>query len=114
MSLPLIALFLAAFAFGTTQFVIAGVLPQVATGLRVSIPVAGYLVSGYAIGVALGGPLLTFATTNLARRTLGYRSLPLLGAVALAVAVVVAFVSYSWERRSSAALPLSVNAVAAE
>src|SRR5688572_32202827 len=70
MSLPLIALFLAAFAFGTTEFVIAGVLPQVATGLGVSIPVAGYLVSGYAVGIALGGPLLTLATTNLARRTL--------------------------------------------
>ena len=70
MSLPLIALFLAAFAFGTTEFVIAGVLPQVAAGLDVSIPVAGYLVSGYAIGIALGGPLLTLATTSLARRTL--------------------------------------------
>lgn len=70
MSLPLIALFLAAFAFGTTEFVIAGVLPQVAAGLDVSIPVAGYLVTGYAIGIALGGPLLTFATTNMARRTL--------------------------------------------
>lgn len=68
--MPLIALFLAAFAFGTTEFVIAGVLPQVADGLGVSIPVAGYLVSGYAIGIALGGPLLTLATTNLARRTL--------------------------------------------
>jgi MFS transporter, DHA1 family, inner membrane transport protein len=70
MSLPLIALFLAAFAFGTTEFVIAGVLPQVATGLQVSIPIAGYLVTGYAIGIALGGPLLTFATTNIQRRTL--------------------------------------------
>ncbi|MGB3339718.1 MAG: MFS transporter [Devosia sp.] len=70
MPLPLIALFLAAFAFGTTEFVIAGVLPQVADGLGVTIPVAGYLVSGYAIGIALGGPLLTLATTNLARRTL--------------------------------------------
>ena len=70
MSLPLVALFLAAFAFGTTEFVIAGVLPQVAAGLDVTIPVAGYLVSGYAIGIALGGPLLTLATTNLARRTL--------------------------------------------
>ena len=70
MSLPLIALFLAAFAFGTTEFVIAGVLPQVAAGLDVSIPVAGYLVSGYAIGIALGGPLQTLATTSLARRTM--------------------------------------------
>lgn len=70
MPLPLIALFLAAFAFGTTEFVIAGVLPEVATGLGVSVPTAGYLVSGYALGIAIGGPLLTLATTRLARRTL--------------------------------------------
>jgi DHA1 family inner membrane transport protein len=88
MSLPLIALFLAAFAFGTTEFVIAGVLPQVAAGLEVSIPVAGYLVSGYAIGIALGGPLLTLATTNLARRTLllGLIAAFTLGQVACALA----------------------------
>lgn len=88
MSLPLIALFLAAFAFGTTEFVIAGVLPQVAAGLDVSIPVAGYLVSGYAIGIALGGPLLTLATTNLARRTLllGLIAAFTLGQVACALA----------------------------
>src|SRR5690606_3598328 len=70
MPLPLIALFLAAFAFGTTEFVIAGVLPEVATGLGVSVPTAGYLVSGYALGIAIGGPLLTLATTRLARRPL--------------------------------------------
>src|SRR5690606_19730286 len=70
MPLPLIALFLAAFAFGTTEFVIAGVLPEVATGLGVSVPTAGYLVSGYALGIAIGGPLLTLATTRLARRAL--------------------------------------------
>lgn len=70
MSLPLIALFIAAFAFGTTEFVIAGVLPQVAEGLAVSIPTAGYLVSAYAIGIALGGSLLTLATARLSRKTL--------------------------------------------
>ncbi|MGE0500040.1 MAG: MFS transporter [Rhizobiaceae bacterium] len=70
MPLPLIALFIAAFAFGTTEFVIAGVLPQVAEGLDVSIPIAGYLVSGYAIGIAIGGPLMTIATSGVARRTL--------------------------------------------
>lgn len=70
MSLPLVALFIAAFAFGTTEFVIAGVLPQVAEGLDVSIPMAGYLVSGYALGIALGGPLLTVATARLSRKTL--------------------------------------------
>ncbi|SEQ04888.1 MFS transporter, DHA1 family, inner membrane transport protein [Devosia sp. YR412] len=70
MSLPLIALFLAAFAFGTAEFVIAGVLPDVALGLGVSIPVAGYLVSGYAVGIAIGGPLLAVATKKMSRKTL--------------------------------------------
>jgi len=67
---PLIALFLAAFAFGTTEFVIAGVLPQVAAGLDISVPTAGYLVSGYALGIAIGGPLLTIATARLSRKAL--------------------------------------------
>ncbi|TPI31985.1 MFS transporter [Mesorhizobium sp. B3-2-1] len=70
MSLPLVALFIAAFAFGTTEFVIAGVLPQVAHGLGVSVPSAGYLVSGYACGIAIGGPLLALATKSLPRKTL--------------------------------------------
>lgn len=80
MPLPLIALFVAAFAFGTTEFVIAGILPQVADGLDVSIPTAGYLVSGYAIGIAIGGPLLTIATARISRRAL---------LVALAIAFTV-------------------------
>ncbi|KKB80077.1 MFS transporter [Devosia soli] len=70
MSLPLIALFLAAFAFGTAEFVIAGILPEVATGLGVTIPVAGYLISGYAIGIAVGGPLLAVATKKMTRKAL--------------------------------------------
>lgn len=70
MSLPLIALFVAAFSFGTTEFVIAGLLPEVADGLGVSIPAAGYLVTGYAIGIAIGGPLLTIATSRMSRKYL--------------------------------------------
>ncbi|CCV08679.1 Major facilitator superfamily MFS_1 [Mesorhizobium metallidurans STM 2683] len=68
--LPLFALFFAAFAFGTTEFVIAGVLPQVAQGLGVSVPTAGYLVSGYAGGIAVGGPLLALATNGISRKAL--------------------------------------------
>ncbi|RJT39216.1 MFS transporter [Mesorhizobium waimense] len=68
--LPLFALFIAAFAFGTTEFVIAGVLPQVADGLGVSIPTSGYLISGYACGIAIGGPLLTLATKGFSRKAL--------------------------------------------
>lgn len=70
MSLPLIALFLAAFAFGTAEFVIAGILPDVAEGLGVTIPVAGYLISGYAVGIAIGGPLLAVATKKMTRKAL--------------------------------------------
>src|SRR5690606_26733294 len=70
MSPPLIALFIAAFAFGTTEFVIAGVLPEVAEDLKVGVPTAGYLISAYALGIAIGGPLLTIATARLPRRTL--------------------------------------------
>ena len=88
MPLPLIALFLAAFAFGTTEFVIAGVLPEVADGLGVSIPSAGTLVSGYALGIAIGGPLLTLATPRVPRRTLllGLVAVFTLGQVACALA----------------------------
>ncbi|KKB85959.1 MFS transporter [Devosia limi DSM 17137] len=70
MSLPLIALFLAALAFGTAEFVIAGILPDVASGLGISIPVAGFLISGYAIGIAIGGPVLAVLTKKLSRKTL--------------------------------------------
>ena len=88
MSLPLLALFLAAFAFGTTEFVIAGVLPQVAEGLGVSVPTAGYLVSGYACGIAIGGPLLALATKGLSRKALllGLAVAFTLGQVACAMA----------------------------
>jgi len=68
--LPLLALFIAAFAFGTTEFVIAGVLPEVARGLDVSVPTAGYLVSGYACGIAVGGPLLALAASRAPRKVL--------------------------------------------
>jgi DHA1 family inner membrane transport protein len=62
MSPALVALFAAAFAIGTSEFVIAGILPAVSTDLGISIPTAGLLVSLYALGVAIGGPLLaTFA-----------------------------------------------------
>ncbi|SMQ70230.1 MFS transporter, DHA1 family, inner membrane transport protein [Devosia lucknowensis] len=70
MPLSLLALFLAAFTFGTAEFVIAGLLPEVALGLNVSIPVAGYLVSGYAMGIAVGGPLLAILTKKMNRKRL--------------------------------------------
>lgn len=70
MNLPLFALFLAAFAFGTAEFVIAGVLPEVAEGLLVDIPTAGTLITAYAIGIAIGGPALALLTKHMARKPL--------------------------------------------
>jgi DHA1 family inner membrane transport protein len=65
---PLLALALAAFAIGTTEFVIMGLLPQVADSLAVSIPTAGWLVSGYALGVFIGAPIMAVATQSLPPR----------------------------------------------
>ena len=58
MYLPLFALLLGAFCIGTTELVVAGILPAIATDLGVSIPRAGMLVTGYAVAVAIGGPLM--------------------------------------------------------
>lgn len=68
MPLPLLALALSAFAIGTTEFVIMGLLPDVARDLAVSIPSAGLLVSGYALGVAVGAPILAVVTSKLPRK----------------------------------------------
>jgi MFS transporter, DHA1 family, inner membrane transport protein len=66
--LALLALAMASFGIGTTEFVIMGLLPNVAGDLSVSIPKAGLLVSGYALGVAFGAPILAVATARLDRR----------------------------------------------
>jgi DHA1 family inner membrane transport protein len=68
MPLSLIILALSAFAIGTTEFVIMGLLPEVAADLSVSIPSAGWLVTGYALGVAIGAPFMALATARLPRK----------------------------------------------
>ncbi len=68
MPLPLFALAVAAFGIGTTEFVIMGLLPNVARDLGVSIPAAGMLVSGYALGVTLGAPILAVVTAKMPRK----------------------------------------------
>lgn len=65
----LYALTAGAFGIGTTEFVIMGLLLQVAADLHVSIAAAGLLISGYALGVFVGAPLLTAATSRLPRKT---------------------------------------------
>ncbi|GAA1539864.1 MFS transporter [Streptomyces albidochromogenes] len=68
MPLALLALAIGAFGIGTTEFVIMGLLPEVATDFGVSIPTAGYLVSGYALGVVLGAPLMSVLGTRISRK----------------------------------------------
>lgn len=64
------ALTISAFGIGTTEFVIVGLLPTVANDLAISIPSAGLLVSFYAIGVAIGAPILTALTNKFPRKQL--------------------------------------------
>lgn len=68
MPLALLALTLSAFAIGTTEFVIVGLIPTMATDLNVSLPSAGLLVSLYALGVAVGAPILTALTGKWNRK----------------------------------------------
>ena len=68
MPVALLALALSAFAIGTTEFVIMGLLPGVAENLHVSIPSAGWLISGYALGVAIGAPVMALLTARLPRK----------------------------------------------
>lgn len=77
----LMVLALGAFAFGTAEFVIVGVLDLVARDLGTSIDRAGYLVMAYALGIAIGGPIATALTTRLERRSV----------LALSLAAFVAF-----------------------
>ncbi|MGR6923816.1 MFS transporter [[Actinomadura] parvosata] len=70
MPLALFALAISAFGIGTTEFIINGLLPELATDFGVTIPAAGLLVSGYALGVAVGGPPLTMLGGRLSRKTM--------------------------------------------
>ncbi|HDY91477.1 MAG TPA: MFS transporter [Pseudoalteromonas sp.] len=69
MPLALLALTLSAFAIGTTEFVIVGLVPTIAADLGVSLPSAGLLVSLYALGVAIGAPVLTALTGRWNRKS---------------------------------------------
>jgi DHA1 family inner membrane transport protein len=66
--LSLFALAVGTFGIGTTEFVIMGLLPQVAAGLGVTVPEAGHLISAYALGVVVGAPLLAGASVSFPRR----------------------------------------------
>ena len=93
MPIALLALTAGAFGIGTTEFVLMGLLTQVAADLHVSIAAAGLLISGYALGVAVGAPVLTIASRRLPRKTvlLALMAVFTLGNLACALAP-----SYGW------------------
>ncbi|MCC8396033.1 MFS transporter [Paraburkholderia sp. MMS20-SJTR3] len=70
MPLALLALTISAFAIGTTEFVIVGLIPTISSDLAISLPSAGLLVSLYALSVAVGAPLLTALTGRVPRKLL--------------------------------------------
>ncbi|GHB04330.1 MFS transporter [Streptomyces termitum] len=68
MPVALLALAISAFGIGTTEFVMMGLLPDVAGDLGTTVPTAGHLVSAYALGVVLGAPLLTALGSRVPRK----------------------------------------------
>lgn len=68
--LALLALAISAFGIGTTEFVPVGLLASIASDLNIGITLAGLIISGYAIGVAVGAPILTALTNRMNRKTL--------------------------------------------
>ncbi|MET8871072.1 MFS transporter [Nocardia sp. NPDC004604] len=78
MPLALLALTLGAFGIGTTEFVVVGLLPDIADTYTVSIPTAGLLVTGYALGVLVGAPIMTGLGTRVSRKRMLLISLLLL------------------------------------
>ena len=65
---PLLALAIGAFAIGTTEFSPMGLLPNIAHDLNIGIPTAGMLITGYALGVMLGAPVMTLWLGHISRR----------------------------------------------
>ncbi|WP_225731321.1 MULTISPECIES: MFS transporter [unclassified Nocardia] len=91
MPLALLALALGAFAIGTTEFVVVGLLPDIADTYAVSIPTAGLLVTGYALGVLVGAPITTGIGARIARKRMLLASMGLLIAGNVLSAVAPAF-----------------------
>jgi MFS transporter, DHA1 family, inner membrane transport protein len=96
LALAILALATGGFTIGTTEFVTMGLLPEVAEGVSVSIPVAGHMISAYAVGVVVGAPVIAFLGARLPRRGLllwllgGYTVANALSAVATSFGLLTA------------------------
>lgn len=100
----LLALSIGAFGIGVTEFAPMGLLPVIAHDLDVSIPVAGLLISAYALGVLVGAPLMTLTTGRVPRRTL------LIGLAAIfTLGNILAALSHSYGLLLAARILTSLN-----
>lgn len=88
MPIAVLALTAGAFGIGTTEFIIMGLLVQVAEEMQVAISTAGLLISGYALGVFVGAPVLTLASRRMPRKLvlLALMGIFTLGNIACAIA----------------------------
>jgi len=68
-NLAIFALAIGGFAIGTTEFVTMGLLPQIASGVGITIPAAGHVVSAYALGVVVGAPLIATLAERMQRKS---------------------------------------------
>ncbi|KRD59224.1 hypothetical protein ASE40_13655 [Flavobacterium sp. Root935] len=104
MKKSLIALSLGGLTIGITEFVMMGLLPDIASDMKVSIPVAGYLISAYALGVVIGAPLLVIAGRNYAPKKM-LLILALMLAVFNALSIIAPDYNFLFASRFLSGLP---------
>ena len=88
-----LVLALGGFAIGTTEFATMSLLPYLAHDLQISVPVAGHVISAYALGVVVGAPLIAVLSARMPRRTL---LVVLMGFYALANGLSAIAPTYAW------------------
>jgi DHA1 family inner membrane transport protein len=88
-----LVLALGGFAIGTTEFATMSLLPDLAHDLQISVPVAGHVISAYALGVVVGAPLIAVLSARLSRKTL---LIALMGLYALANGLSAVAPNYHW------------------
>ena len=88
-----LVLALGGFAIGTTEFATMSLLPYVAHDLQISVPMAGHVISAYALGVVVGAPLIAVLSVRLSRSTL---LIALMGLYTLANGLSAVASNYHW------------------
>ncbi len=97
-TLAILALSVGGFTIGTTEFVTMGLLPEMASGVRVSIPQAGHVISAYALGVVVGAPLIAVVGARLPRKGLLLVLMAAYASANLATALAPSYLSLAGAR----------------